>query len=111
LGAGYAVTDRASGRGVGSCGLRLTNDSAPQLGNWVEREARGQQIATRACRLASDWALDGVGFPGVELFAAPENIASRRVAEKSGFVEEGVVDYEVHPGDVRPRVRFAKVRA
>jgi len=41
-------------------------------------------------RAAAEWLLRDQAFNRVELFAATGNTASQRVAEKSGFVREGV---------------------
>jgi RimJ/RimL family protein N-acetyltransferase len=50
---------------------------------------RGHGIATRAARLAADWALNQGGFSQVELRIPESHAASRRVAEKAGFRFEG----------------------
>lgn len=47
---------------------------------------RGRGIASRAARLAADWALDH-GFDRVELRIGKPHRESRRVAEKAGFRE------------------------
>lgn len=41
--------------------------------------------------MSSRWALEDLGFARVELRAAVENSASRRVAEHLGFTLEGVM--------------------
>lgn len=46
---------------------------------------RSRGIATRAAWLAAGWALDEGGFSRVELRIPESHLASRRVAEKSGF--------------------------
>jgi RimJ/RimL family protein N-acetyltransferase len=56
----------------------------------VAAPARGRGIASTALRLLSGWALEE-GFGRVELITDPDNIASRRVAEKVGFGREGVM--------------------
>jgi RimJ/RimL family protein N-acetyltransferase len=52
----------------------------------VAPPARGRGIATRAAQLAAKWALTESGFSRVELRIPESNIASRRVAEKAGFL-------------------------
>jgi [ribosomal protein S5]-alanine N-acetyltransferase len=52
-------------------------------------EARG--FATRALRLLSLWAVTEGGVERLELTTHPENRASQRVAEKAGFVKEGLL--------------------
>jgi RimJ/RimL family protein N-acetyltransferase len=62
-----------------------------EIGYVVARAARGRGVAGRALGLITDWALDGLGLERVELHIDPENIASIRVAERSGYVREGVL--------------------
>ncbi len=64
----------------------------------------------------TDWALDGLGLARVELHIDPENAASLRVAERCGYIREGMlrsvhfkgdqrgdaVIYSLLPGDPRP---------
>ena len=47
-------------------------------------------MATRACRLHTGWAMEVLGLPRVELLADVGNAASQRVAERAGFVREGI---------------------
>ena len=61
-----------------------------ELGYWLREEARGRGVTTRALVLAARWAL-AEGAHRVQLRAAVENTASRRVAEKAGFTFEGVL--------------------
>lgn len=51
---------------------------------------RGKGLTTAAVVALSRWALDS-GMERVELRIAPENLASRRVAERAGFHFEGVL--------------------
>jgi L-amino acid N-acyltransferase YncA len=53
--------------------------------------ARHRGVARRAAAEATRWALENLGFASVELRAAVENTASRRVAEHLGFTLEGVM--------------------
>jgi RimJ/RimL family protein N-acetyltransferase len=89
--------------------------SQGEIGYVIAPSARGQGIAGRALRLVTDWALDGLGLARVELHIDPDNVASIRVAERCGFVREGVlrslyfkedlrgdtVVYSLLPGDTR----------
>jgi RimJ/RimL family protein N-acetyltransferase len=87
----FAVTDAGSGRVLGSIGLRWdTPDSAAEVGYWIRRDARGRGLMTRAVVLVSQHAFDA-GAARVFLRADPENAASCRVAEKAGFMREGVM--------------------
>jgi RimJ/RimL family protein N-acetyltransferase len=87
----YAITDAASGRVLGSVGLRWdTPESAAEVGYWIRRDARGRGLTTRAVVLVARHAF-AAGAARVFLRADPENVASCRVAEKAGFTREGVL--------------------
>ena len=60
-----------------------------EIGYWVAAEARGRGIATRAVRLLADWGRRELGLTRIEILARPENLPSRRVAEKAGFRDTG----------------------
>ena len=57
---------------------------------WVREHARGQGLATRACREISEWAFTELGLFRLELAHRLDNPASRKVALGAGFVSEGV---------------------
>src|SRR6266542_697580 len=56
----------------------------PVVCYWLEREARGRGVATRALRLVAGWACHELGVR-LLLQADARNAASRRVAEKAQF--------------------------
>lgn len=87
----FAVTDTASGRVLGSIGLRRNDDAVGEIGYWIRADARGGGTMTRALVLLARWALTGEGLARVQLRADVENAASRRVAEKAGFRLEGIM--------------------
>jgi RimJ/RimL family protein N-acetyltransferase len=61
------------------------------VGYWLTSEARGRGVATHAVRLLARWAFDALGIARLELSCSPDNDASRRVAKRCGFVEEGLL--------------------
>jgi RimJ/RimL family protein N-acetyltransferase len=83
----------ADGELVGSCGLHHLLDGArlgPEIGYWTAPWARGRGHAAEAARALADWALAHGAFR-VHLYTDVANTASQRVAERAGFVREGVV--------------------
>jgi RimJ/RimL family protein N-acetyltransferase len=54
-------------------------------------EARGRGVASRALRIAAEWATLELGLQRVYAEAAAENTASIRAIEKAGFRREGVL--------------------
>ena len=87
--ANVAVVDAASGGLLGAIGLTL-RDGIGEVGYWTAPWARGRGVATRATVLHTAWALDALALPRVELLADVGNLGSQRVAERAGFVREGV---------------------
>ena len=61
------------------------------MGYFVSREARGAGHATRAVGLICEWAFSSLGIERIDLYAATENAASQRVAERLGFEREAVL--------------------
>ena len=78
-----AVVD-SSGDLLGSVGLHLLDDPV-SLGYWVVAPARGRAVAAEATRALVGWAFRSLGVERIVIHAQPDNIASQRVAEKSGF--------------------------
>jgi RimJ/RimL family protein N-acetyltransferase len=62
-----------------------------EVGYWLLRDARGRGAATRAVVLVVGYAFGRLGLQRLELFTLPGNTASERVAERAGFVREGVL--------------------
>jgi len=62
-----------------------------ELGYIVAPEARGRGVATEAVRLLTAWAFSELGALRSELWISVENDASKRVAERCGYVREGVL--------------------
>jgi RimJ/RimL family protein N-acetyltransferase len=61
------------------------------VGYWLPPSSRGRGVATHATRLLARWAFDGLGVVRLELTCGPDNERSQRVAERCGFVREGVL--------------------
>jgi RimJ/RimL family protein N-acetyltransferase len=62
-----------------------------ELGYIVPREARGRGVATEMLRQLTQWAFDEAGALRIVLVIDVENAASERVAERCGYVREGVM--------------------
>jgi RimJ/RimL family protein N-acetyltransferase len=78
------------------------------VGYWLVPEARGRGLATRAVWLMARWAFEELATVRLELTCAPDNEASQRVAERSGFAREGVLrSYLPFKGGHRDTVMFS----
>lgn len=91
--AAFAIVDEGSGEFAGFAALvRIDSDAREaEAGYIVSPRARGHGVAARALRLVTDWALHELALERVELRITPDNLASIRVAERCGFVREGVL--------------------
>ena len=78
---------------VGAIGYHTWNWVArrTEIGYWIAEPFQGKGIATRACRALVDYAFRGLGLGRVEIKAAAGNARSRAVAERLGFIQEGVL--------------------
>ncbi len=57
---------------------------------WLAADVRGRGLAGRAAARVADWALVVLGVHRLELGHRVDNLASAAVAERAGFVVEGV---------------------
>lgn len=91
--AGFAIIDDGDGQFLGMAALVSVDVEGRQgeAGYIVAPHARGRGIASRALTLLTEWALQELGLERVELRITVENAPSLRVAEKCGFVREGVL--------------------
>ncbi|MCG7307919.1 GNAT family N-acetyltransferase [Brachybacterium sp. ACRRE] len=91
VGIAFSVTDAAESTALGEVtvnGIDHTT-SVASIGYWLTPTARGRGTSTRAVRLVARWALGDLGLERLEITCGPDNDASRRVAERSGFHFEG----------------------
>ena len=62
-----------------------------ELGYVIAPAARGRGVATQALRLLTEWGFEERGLLRLELMISAENAASKIVAERAGYVKEGVL--------------------
>jgi RimJ/RimL family protein N-acetyltransferase len=100
---GFAVVDDMSGEHLGlALAPTIEQEAATaELGYLVAPAARGRGVATAALALLSEWALTELGLQRLELRIAVGNDASKRVAERCGYVREGVLRSVHVKGDIR----------
>lgn len=106
----FALADPRTGALCGSLGVRIIADGVAQTGYWVAPNARGRGVASRAATLASRWALRTLPIARLQLFTDVDNRASMCVAERAGFVREGVLrNWHDNRGERRDVVMFSLV--
>jgi RimJ/RimL family protein N-acetyltransferase len=84
----FAARDPGSGALVGGCELRIGPDGTGEVSYWTHAGKRGQGHARNALALLVGYA-DSIGVTRLEAHVAPDNHASRRVAEAAGFTQSG----------------------
>ena len=84
--------DEEHGATVGRVGLAWIREETgvAEIGYWLLAHSRGQGIATGAVQLMMRWAFGPGGFGRLEIRHVPENRRSCRVADRCGFIAEGV---------------------
>jgi RimJ/RimL family protein N-acetyltransferase len=89
----FAIADGRTGETLGSISIHWLDHEhgVGEVGYWVQRDARGRGVATRAVLLIARWAIRDCGLRRLQLRADIANAASQRVAEKAGFKREGVL--------------------
>jgi RimJ/RimL family protein N-acetyltransferase len=105
-----AVASADGGEPLGACDLRVLDQDrgVGEIGFWLAAHARGHGIMSRAVRLIARWAFHELGVARVQLLAHPDNEPSIRVAERAGFVREGLLRAYRVAGDAREdRVMFS----
>jgi len=90
---GFAITDSHSGELLGGCSLSHIHPIYHfcNLGYWVRTSQRGKGFAGRAAKLAARFAFEKVKLIRVEIVVAVGNDASKRVAQKIGAHDEGIM--------------------
>jgi RimJ/RimL family protein N-acetyltransferase len=84
----FAAREPESGALVGGCELQIRPDGSGEVAYWTNAGKRGRGYATEALLLLVDYAAS-IGVPRLEAHIAPDNHASRRVAQSAGFALAG----------------------
>ena len=110
----FAVEELATGDFLGSCGLSglLRDHRRAGLGYWIRSDRTGRGFATDAARTVMQLGFADLGLNRIEVECAVANVASRRIAEKLGCVQEGILHCRlVLPGGVTDTAMYASLRS
>ncbi|MEH2090569.1 GNAT family N-acetyltransferase [Nostoc sp.] len=84
----WAMVLKTTGEVIGDCGLiwqEVEGQQELEIGYHVRRDQQMQGYATEAASACQDYAFNVLGSDRVISLIRPENIPSRRVAEKNGL--------------------------
>ena len=87
----FGVVFRAGGRLIGYCGFfsQIVDDVEElEIGYRIHPDYWGRGIATEAARAVRDHGFDDLKLPRLISLIHPENLPSKRVAEKNGMTPE-----------------------
>jgi RimJ/RimL family protein N-acetyltransferase len=88
----FAVVHGDEGSFLGIAVAQINREGrTAELGYLVAPAARGRGVATQALQLLSEWGFSELGALRLELLISADNAASKRVAERSGFLREGLL--------------------
>jgi len=89
---GFAIVDAEDGSFLGiAVAVRIDKEAnEAELGYILAPEARGRGAATEALQQLTEWGF-ARGFQRLELRGDADNEASRRVAERCGYMLEGIL--------------------
>jgi [ribosomal protein S5]-alanine N-acetyltransferase len=111
LGTSVPLAVRVEGRLAGQVTLDNIVRGAMRgghLGYWIDRRVAGQGMASLAVALVCDHAFGAVGLHRVEADIRPENLPSRRLVERLGFRQEGLLRRFLDiDGDWRDHLAYA----
>jgi ribosomal-protein-alanine N-acetyltransferase len=79
------------------------------IGYWISQDFANRGLTTRAVREVTRYGFEDLRLHRIEIALRPENSASKRVAEKSGYTFEGLRPRYLHiDGDWRDHIVFVK---
>lgn len=80
------------GKIVGETGLHEINrrDKSAEIGYWLAKENTGKGLVTKSLVKLLEYAFDELKLNRIVIKCVPENVKSRAIPEKLGFVQEGI---------------------
>lgn len=97
----FALVERETGIVLGVAGYDMTGADAPELHYWIRTDHARRGLTTEAGRALVDWASRALHVHRITLWAGRDNVPSRRVAEKLGFVHLGPLGWRPEGGEGR----------
>jgi ribosomal-protein-serine acetyltransferase len=109
----FGIFDASSGEVLGCVGINQINrvNLYGNMGYWVRTSREKRGIASTAARLAASFAFANLGLVRIEIVVLPDNLPSRRVAEKVGARFECIARSRLQfKGETRDAAVYSLVR-
>lgn len=89
----FFVFDKESKKLIGGCGLNQIDkqNRKANLGYWIRSSETGKGYATKAALLAAWFGLEDLKMNRIEIIASTENLASLKVAKRTGAHKEAIL--------------------
>ena len=112
LSLGIWVKDRGRERFVGQItlgGIVLGAYRGGYIGYWIDNRYANKGVVTHAVMALTEYAFEELSLHRIEINMRPKNAASQRVAEKAGYIYEGLRLRYLHiDGQWRDHMIFVK---
>jgi RimJ/RimL family protein N-acetyltransferase len=101
----------SNGAVAGRTGLMILREGVGEFGVALRPDAAGKGLARGAIAAISDYAFTALGLHRLVADIDPDNVASRRLFEACGFIEEATLkqNWKTHIG-LRDSVIYARLR-
>lgn len=87
----FAIDEKSSQQFIGACGYNSLNEEEAELFYALNYDRWGQGLATEIVAELSRYAFEHLPFTTLQAFITPDNEGSKKVAEKSGFENMGLI--------------------
>ena len=94
----FALVEKGTGLPLGVAGLNRNGPEECELHYWIRTSHAGRGLTTEAGSALIAWARDVLKVRRLTLWAGQDNHASRRVAEKLGFIDQGPLSWRPEGG-------------
>ncbi|MDF4309600.1 GNAT family N-acetyltransferase [Vibrio parahaemolyticus] len=108
----YSIVEKSTGRFLGAIGLIIRDKIVPyfEIGYWLRTSSVGNGFISEAVKVVEIYAFNELKANRIEIKAAVENWKSRSVAERGGYIFEGILrnDRRLPSGDLSSTAVYAK---
>jgi RimJ/RimL family protein N-acetyltransferase len=109
----YLIVDHTSDMFVGFLDLKNIDWSIPkaEMGCYIDIEVAGQGLGVKAFQVFCEHSFQTFGFRKLFLRTHHTNTAARRIAESSGFQQEGILrwDYKTTSGELVDLIYYGRL--